>query len=618
MKLHHPHPRAAWAGALYATLLPLVLPTSALSQSTPSAQYAQLDPTVVTATRIAQPVSTLLSDVRIIDATDIANAGRQTLVELLQSQGGVEVSANGGPGQVSGVFIRGTNTNHVVVLVDGVRINSATSGTNAFENIPLNQIERIEIVRGAASSLYGADAIGGVIQIFTRHGGNRTEATAGGGTWSTQRYTTALAREFGAARLHLSAGYEDTQAFSATNARSAFSFNADRDPYRNRNLSGNVIYALAPGHELTLRGLVSEGVAHFDAGPDSDEASRQRLSTVALESRNAFSSDWTSTLRIARSTDDIETTGGFPGAFRTDQDQASWQNDVSAPGGKIAAGVEFRRERIASTTDFSEHTRSIRSAFASYSGRFGAHLLQASARHDDNSQFGGRTTGTFAYGYRFSPALRASASLGSAFKAPSFNDLYYVSPYFAGNPDLKPERALNREAALNYDNGAQRAGLTVYQNRIRDLIAVDPTFSTVVNVNQARIRGATLAVGATTGATRLRAEATREEAIDETTGTHLVRRARAFGALGIDHVRGALRAGAEVVASGARFDSVANTDASRMAGYALLNLRASYAFTPTWTAAVRWNNVLERKYELGQGYNTPGSNAFVWLSYSAP
>ncbi|MEO6625388.1 MAG: TonB-dependent receptor plug domain-containing protein, partial [Burkholderiaceae bacterium] len=152
--------------------------------ATPSAQPLRLDPIVVTATRIPQPVSSLLSDVRIIDGVDIANAGNQSLLELLQLHGGVEVASNGGPGQITGVFLRGTNANHVLVLIDGVRVNSATSGTNAFENIPLNQIERIEILRGPASSLYGADAIGGVIQIFTRQRGSRLVATAGAGTWN--------------------------------------------------------------------------------------------------------------------------------------------------------------------------------------------------------------------------------------------------------------------------------------------------------------------------------------------------------------------------------------------------------------------------------------------------
>jgi vitamin B12 transporter len=593
-------------GALFACALP----------SVSAAQPVRMDPVVVTATRIPQPVSSLLSDVRIIDSTDIANAGNQSLIELLQSQGGVEIATNGGPGQVSGVFMRGTNANHVVVLIDGVRVNSATSGTNAFENIPLNQIERIEILRGPASSLYGADAIGGVIQIFTRREGNRTSLSAGLGTWNTQRYSAGFAREIGTTRLSVQAGYDNTRGFSATNDRNAFSFNPDNDPYRNKNLGANLSHAWAPGQELALRALVSEGTAHFDSGPGSDDVNRQRLATYALESRNQLRANWSSTMRLARGTDDIQTLGSFPGGFRTDQDQVSWQNDIAAAGGQIALGLEYRQENVDSSTDYSLTRRTIRSVFAGYSGALGANLLQASARRDDNSQFGARTTGNLAYGYKITPDWRLSAAAGTAFKAPSFNDLYFVSPFFSGNPDLKPERAASRELAANYDNGTQRAGLTLFHNQIRDLIAVDPTFSTVINVNEAKIRGGTLHMGADAADYRLKAEVTREEATDQATGKLLPRRAKTFGSLSVARIAGPLWVGAEIVASGERFDTVANSPSSRLAGYALLNLRASYALSPAYAVSLRWNNVLDKEYELVRGYNTPGSNMFVSLEYT--
>jgi vitamin B12 transporter len=580
------------------------------------AQPARTDPAVVTATRIAQPASSLLSDVRVIDSIDIANAGAQSLIELLQSQGGVEIATNGGPGQVSGVFMRGTNANHVVVLIDGVRLNSATSGTNAFENIPLNQIERIEIVRGAASSLYGADAIGGVIQIFTRRQGDRTSLSAGLGSWNTQRYSAGFAREIGATRLDVRGGYEDTRGYSATNARNALSFNPDKDPYRNKNIGANLAHTWAPDQELALRALASAGTAHFDSGPDGDDTNRQTLATVALESRNKLHANWSSTLRLARGTDDIRTQGGFPGRFRTDQDQASWQHDIAAGGGQFALGLEYRRESVASSSDFSAIRRTIRSLYAGYSGSFGASLLQTSARLDDNSQFGARATGNLAYGYRITPDWRLSAAAGTAFKAPSFNDLYFASPFFSGNPDLKPERATSRELAAAYDSGAQRAGLTLYENQIRDLIAVDPTFSTVINVGAARIRGGTLHIGADRAGYRLKAEVTREEATDEASGKLLPRRARAFGALSVAETAGPLRFGAAVVVGGERFDSLANSPASRLAGYALLNLRASYALSPACAVSAQWNNVFDKKYELVQGYNTPGSNLFVGVEFT--
>jgi len=579
------------------------------------AQTPQLEPVVVTATRTAQPIAALVSDVRVIDRDALAAAGSETLLEVLRAHGGVEIAATGGPGQPGAVFIRGSNANHVVVLIDGVRINSATAGTNAFENIPLDQIERIEIVRGPASGLYGADAIGGVIQIFTRAGADRIAVVAGAGTWDTERVSASIARAFGATRLALQAGYAHSRAFSATNARNAFSFDPDDDPYRNRNAGGSIAHAWGPGHEITLRGFVSEGTTHFDAGPGSDDVNTQRLSTFALESRDTLRPGWASTLRLARGTDNLETTGGFPSTFRTDQDQATWQHDVALPLGTLAAGLEYRRERVSGTTDYSAASRTIRALFAGWAASAGPHLLQVAARHDDNSQFGGRTTGNAGYGYRLGGGWRVSLAAGTAFKAPSFNDLYFVSPFFSGNPDLKPERSRSVEAALRYDAPGTRAGVTVFENRIRDLIAVDSTFTTVVNVDEARIRGATFNAGVTALRQKIDIDVTRQDPVDVATGRQLVRRAKTYGTLRVSGDAGPWRWLGEVVASDARFDSASNAPSSRLAGYALLNLRLAYALTPKTTLAVRWDNVLDRAYELVGGYNTPRSNVFASIDH---
>ncbi|MGH8728905.1 MAG: TonB-dependent receptor domain-containing protein [Burkholderiales bacterium] len=585
------------------------------------AQDAQLQtPDVfVTATRTPRSPSTILSDIRLIDEEEIAAAGVSTLTELLQSKAGLEVTANGGAGQASGVFIRGANTSHVVLLIDGVRVNSATTGMSAFEHLPLNQIERIEVLRGPGSSLYGADAIGGVIQIFTKRGGNRTSLSAGYGTYETERYTAGFARDLGATRFSVQLGYEETDSFSATNENvpfAAFVFNPDDDPYRNRNLGFNFSHEWAIGQELAVRVLVSEGEAHFDTGPGEDAINEQQLSSYALESRNKITSLWQSTVRVARGTDDAEFKGAFPAEFRTDQDQAVWQNDIAALAGQIVAGLEYRREKIDASIPFAETRRNIRSAFLGYSADFDSHLLQASARTDDNSQFGNRTTGNLHYGYRMTPEWRLSAGVGTAFKAPTFNDLYFVDPFFVGNPDLEPEKSRNYEAAINYDAGMQRAGLTFYHNRIRDLIANDFSVfpATVRNVNEARIRGATLHYGADLSSYAIRAEITHQDAEDEATGNELVRRARTFGALGVTKAAGGLRLGAEVVGSGRRFDDLDNM--VRIGGYGLLNLHAAYALTSELTLAARWNNVFDKEYELARGFNTLGSNVFVSVEYS--
>jgi vitamin B12 transporter len=382
-------------------------------------------------------------------------------------------------------------------------------------------------------------------------------------------------------------------------------------------VTASVAQALAPGHELAARAFASEGTTHFDAGLGTDDVNRQRLTSLSLESRNKVDDRWSSLLRVARGTDDIDTRGGFPSSFRTEQDQASWQNDVRVPGGTAIAGIEYRRERVTSTTEYAETARTIRSVFGGYSGAFGAHLVQGSVRRDDNSQFGDRTTGSIGYGYRITPSWRVSASTATAFKAPSFNDLYFVSPFFSGNPDLKPERSTSREAAIRYVDGPYRASLTLFENRIRDLIAVDPTFTTVVNVNEARIRGGTLALAADAANHRFKAELTRANPIDLATGHVLVRRAKTFGSLSVNSAAGPWRWGGEVVGSSERFDSVTNAPSSRLAGYALVSLRAAYAITPQWTVSARWNNVFDKTYTLVRGYNTPGSNAFVMLEYAS-
>ena len=582
-----------------------------------AAEVSQLPSVVLTATRAAQPVSSVLSDVRIIDAETIRNAGAATLTELLQVHGGAEIGANGGPGQISSVFLRGTNAGHVVLLVDGVRLNSATAGLNAWENIPLAQIERIEIVRGAASGLYGADAIGGVIQVFTRTGA-RTQAQTGVGSWRTREASVGIGREFGPTKLSLQAGYRESRAFSATNAANTFSFNGDTDPYRNTNLAIALEHEWASGQRIIARGLYSEGNTFFDAGPGSDDVNHQRLSTLSLESRNRIAAGWVSSVRVARGTDDGTVSGSFPGVFRSDQDQIAWQNEIAVTGGPLVAGAEWRRERVSGDTAFTQTSRRIASVFAGYAATLQEHLLQAALRLDNNSQFGARTTGNLAYGYRLTPQWRASASVGSAFKAPSFNDLYFPLFFgFSGNPNLKPERSRYAEAAARYEAASLQGGLVLFQNRVRDLIALDPTFSTVVNVNRARVRGATLNGAVLEPLWRVQGEFTRQNAVDSETGAQLARRTRNLASASFSVTPGVWRAGAELVGSGARFDNAANTATSRMGGYTLLNLHAAVALTPEFSVSARLNNATDKPYELAQGYNTPGRNVSVALEYAA-
>jgi vitamin B12 transporter len=583
--------------------------------------FAQQDAVVVTASRLAQPRSQTLQPVTVITAEDIAQAGQQTLIDVLQTLGGVEVASNGGFGQINSVFIRGANAGHTLVLVDGMRMASATDGRTALENIPLAQVERIEVVPGQLSSLYGSDAIGGVIQIFTKAGAAAPSVTgsAGVGTYDTRSASGGLRRSFGATDLGLNAGYFETQGFDATKP-GAFGHNPDRDPYRNRNVSARLAHRFGERHELGATVFQSEGTTHFDGGTTSDDVNRQTLSAYSVYSRNQVTERWRSLVRLGETTDDSTLLGSFAGFFTTRQPQLAWQNDITIGPGTAIAGVEYVTQHLASSTAFTQTYRDVKSAFAGYTGTAGRHSWQANLRRDDNSQFGSHDTGLLGYGYDVTPALRARASLSSGFKAPTFNDLYFPG---AANPNLRPELARNREAGLTFRRGAHSFSATYFDNRITDLIVfvvTDPTTfaGAPQNVDRARIKGTELAYEGFMGGLHLRAQATFQDPVDESTGKLLPRRARQHGMLSVQNSSGRWKLGGELVASGERFDTPGEDPAARMHGYALVNLTASYALTRALTLRARWNNVFNRDYELVQNFNTPGSNVFVALQYQTP
>jgi vitamin B12 transporter len=403
----------------------------------------------------------------------------------------------------------------------------------------------------------------------------------------------------------LQAGALDVKAFSATNAMHPFSFNPDDDPYRNAHLNARMQHQWAAGHRITLRGLATRATTHFDAGPGSDDINRQRVSSVALESVDRLRDSWNSTVRLARGSDRLRTDGAFPSTFDTDQDQLTWQNDLQLGRLDAVAGAEWRRERVTSDTAYTQTSRRIASVFGGARWSADALQLEGSLRTDRNSQFGAHTTGRVGAGYALTPQWRVTAAAGTAFHAPSFNDLYFPLTFgFAGNPDLKPERSRGVDAALRYASGGTTFSVGAFHNRITDLIAVDPTFSTVVNVNRARIRGTTLAAGHQAGNWRADIEWTHQDPRDADTGNRLVRRARNHGRMGASVDIGPLRAGADFHASDARFDSAANLAATRMGGYGVLTLHAHYAVTPELGIGARVLNATDKRYEIAQGYNT--------------
>jgi len=577
---------------------------------------------VVTATRQQQRASELLADFSILSRDDIEQAGPATLAELLARQPGIQSSSNGGPGKASSLFIRGANSNQTVVLIDGVRIGSATLGTPALEQISLSQVERIEILRGPGSALYGADAIGGVIQIFTRRGRGEpaADAFAGAGSYHTRDLSAGLSGGSNAWSYSLRGGAYSSDGIKAIadKAKQPYSFDPSRatDGFRNASLSGSLAFRPAAGQEIGGTLFQTTGRNWFESGPNFDSRADLAQSALNLYSRNRLADAWTSTVRVGQSIDDSTSYATYSptGArIKTTQEQFSWQNDVRVPSGNLLLALESLKQQ-ALVQDGFDKGRSIASALIGWSGHWGKQRLQANLRRDDNSQFGGKTTAYAGYGYQISDALRAQAAAGSAFRAPSFNELYY--PGF-GNAALQPENSRSREVGLVWERGSRRAGVTLFDNRVSELIVtVCDAFWNCrpANVGRAKLQGATLSYAGKVYSLDFEGSIDLLSARDADTHKRLPRRADQQASLRLSRPLGQWTVGAEWQGLGDRYDST--TEANHMGGYGLVNAFARYAASRDLTLEARANNLGDKKYETAWGFATPGANLFVGLRYS--
>ena len=587
-----------------------------------AAENIELEDVVVTASRIAQPRESVIADVTVINREEIQRSGQATLVELLQLQPGIEITSNGGAGKTAGIFIRGSNSSHVVVLIDGVRVNSATLGTTTFENLPITQIDKVEILRGPASSLYGQDAIGGVIQIFTKKGEGKPRfyGSVGYGTYDTKIVEAGVSGQINDTSFALNLSGSNTNGFSAIDTNNP-NFNDD-DGYSNFSFNTSITQKLVEGHEIGVQLFNSDGKTRFDnsfnLGNFSSNADIEQQS-LAFTSKNQFLPFWISNLKVGFSQDEVTSNDEIdpfnnpfnPTKFDTEQTQINWQNDFSLPVGTLTLMYDRLEEDVESTTDYDKTNRINEGYVASYLANIGAHSLQASLREDHNSQFGNYMTGGIGYGYSFNQNWRATASYGSAFKAPTFNDLYF--PGF-NNPNLAPEKSDNLEASLRYQDENTNISATIYENKIRDLIAFDISTFTIENLRKTTIQGLTLVGSQRWGNLQLQASADIQSPRDDATDNLLARRANRHGALNLSYNWGDWRFGAEATASSKRYNNLANTVG--LDGYALLNLTAAYKLHQDWTVQARANNILDKDYALavdgnGIDYNTPGSNLFV-------
>ncbi len=392
--------------------LPLAM--ASIFSATPTA-FAQAQSTkelkevVVTASRIDTRTDDLVSDVVVLDRAAIEASSGRTLTEVLARNAGIQVFSNGGLGKNSGVYTRGTETRHTMLLIDGVRFGSATTGAPSWDNIPLDMIERIEVLKGPASALYGSEAVGGVVQVFMRKGvkGFNPYASLSLGSNSFAKVTAGLNGGDGA--LSYAIGVEKTQdkGFSTTNSKVAFgNYNADRDGFKQDAVNASVAYQINPNWRIDAGLLYADGVSHYDDGPTGDTRTAVRTQTLRAGIEGKVLSSWKTQLRVSQATDnanDIETVY-FPSKFNTKQDQISWQNDIDTPIGVALVGVERLTQKVDSSTAYDVIQRTVSSYFAGLNGSAGSHSWQANLRRDSNSQFGANNTWFAGYGYKINPA----------------------------------------------------------------------------------------------------------------------------------------------------------------------------------------------------------------------
>jgi len=577
---------------------------------------------IVTANRMAQPPQDVLADHVVITAEDIALSGAQTVVDLLQQQRGIEIARNGGPGTTSSVFMRGGNNAQNVVLVDGVRIGSSTTGGATWATLPLSQIDHIEIVYGPLSSMYGADAMGGVIQVFTKKGPGviTPVASVGVGSYGTRKYEAGIS---GSASdnvsFALNAGHENNIGFSATKPSIGYSYNPDNDGYKMDSASGRVDWKLTKDLEVGANFMQSRMNAQFDSGPSMDDRTVQKLETVAAHIKAQINDIWTSSLQVSQSQDKSLTISAYGSNINTRQNFVTLENNILLGKNVLQVIAERREEKVDSTTAAVSGERSTDSLAASYLLKQDAHLASLSLRTDHSSVYGNNTTGSVAYGYRFAPAWRVNASYGTSFRAPTFNELYYPGYGIATN---QPETAKNAEAGVYYEVDATQLSAVYYQNKAKDLLVstnVCPVqqsshpYGCAYNVDRATMSGFTFGALQRYADLTLRGSLDIQNPTDDTTGKQLARRAKQHGTLAAEYRIARTKVGVETIFSGKRYDDVANKNV--LGGYSLLNLYGSYDLTKELSVVGRWNNALNKNYELAKNYATAGSNVFVGLNY---
>ncbi|PKM37161.1 MAG: TonB-dependent receptor [Gammaproteobacteria bacterium HGW-Gammaproteobacteria-10] len=595
----------------------------ALADSAPDETPLHLPEMLITATRSDSPKEHLATASTVYTREDIERLQVNTLPELLRGSTGLDITQQGGYGKNSSVFIRGTNSGHVLVLVDGIRFGSVTSGTSPFELLPIDQIERVEIIRGPQSSLWGAEALGGVIQIFTRKGAQKEKPTitidAGGGSFNTAKASGTISGRYQNSWYTLGASHFNSQGFDARQPTTGF-FGVDepdKDGFYNTGLNARLGHRFDNNAEMEATYMRSEGRNDFDGTPNKMEFVNQ---VIGLSGAIDVLDNWRSTLRLGQSRDDADNfspDGSFFSRFDSTRWNASWVNAIQlSDDHQLTLGSDYRLDEADSTTDFTELSRYDVGVFGEWHGRFfDNHHLNGSIRWDENEAFGDFVTGSIGWRSNWDYGISTFANFGNGFKAPSFNQLYW--PGF-GNPNLMAEESKSVEVGLAGNHDWLQWEVRAYHTDLDNLIVYvfDPaTFNlSAENIGKAQINGIEAEIGTQIFGWNAKLGMNLLRPVDRETNNRLPRRTDRMLSFDLSRSFGPVDVGAFLLAEGYRYDDAAST--TKVGGYATVDLRSAYHINKNWTVSAQLNNLLDKQYQLVNTYNTADRNFFVSIRYN--
>jgi len=599
-----------------------------------SQEPAQHETVVVTANRTSTTVDDTISSVTVFNEQDIRKSGARSVAELLSGVAGATLTSNGGRGVQSSIFVRGTNSTHILVLIDGVKAGSATNGSVSYENLSLAQVERIEVVKGPRSSLYGSEAIGGIVQIFTKKGLKQTQVdfSVGGGSEDT---VVSSASVRGAVQgLTYSAGIstESTSGANVNDNTSSWGYDADKDGYDTLSGNLNLGYRLNSSSELSAFVLQTESELEFDGY--SQDSSEKSLRTYGLGGSTTISEVWMVDVNAGRYNEftDSYKNDVYASTFDSTRDSVQLVNDLSlSENVAVLIGGDFQKEKVKVIDPYAAYSVTEREnigGFAQLMYNRDKHALELSGRYDDNEQFGNANTGSIGYGYQVSDNLRFVSSFGTAFRAPSFNELYYVG---YGTPTLRPEKSRTTELGVRWSEESLTWSFAAYNTVVKDLIGTDTRPDTTPgapagsleyfasNIGKAKIRGFDLSVRKQINAQYSSAlEFGYVDAKDASGGSNdgnrLQRRPEDQVRLNLTYENTAWTHGVDFVFASSAYNNLANTQV--LDAYRIVNIRSAYAINDSWSVSAKVDNVFDSKYETVRDYNERRRFVLVSLNYS--